>query len=105
MMLMLWFFHMVYVAADWMVIPLCLSSSMESIVAPTPSFPLTFTPQKELINTASSIGSLINYLAHSGPDLMNLCDPARVEEDPLGQRSLPRIDVSRDADVADSLVG
>lgn len=43
MMLMLWFFHMVYVAADWMVMPLCLSSSIESMVAPTPSLPFTCT--------------------------------------------------------------
>ena len=61
-MLMFVSFHVVYVAADcirhththlrdvggsgrlaWMVIPLCLSSSMESIVAPTLSFPLTYS--------------------------------------------------------------
>lgn len=42
MMLMLWSFHMVYVAADWIVIPLCLSSSIESMMAPTPSLPLTW---------------------------------------------------------------
>lgn len=47
MMLMLWSFHMVYVAADWIVMPLCLSSSIESMVAPTPSFPFTYTPQTE----------------------------------------------------------
>lgn len=38
---------MVYVAADWMVMPLCLSSSMESIVAPTPSFPFTYKSQSQ----------------------------------------------------------
>ena len=63
-MLMFVSFHVVYVAADCirhrhtytqlrdvggsgrlacMVIPLCLSSSMESIVAPTLSFPLTYS--------------------------------------------------------------
>ena len=41
MILILQSFHMVYVAADWMVIPLCFSSSMLSIVAPTPSLPFT----------------------------------------------------------------
>lgn len=105
MMLMLWFFHMVYVAADWMVMPLCLSSSMESIVAPTPSFPFTFTSQRkaQLINAASFPTS--RNFALPGPHLMNLCYPARVVEDPLGQGGLPRVDVSRDADIADSLVG
>ena len=39
--MMLWSFHMVKVAADCMVIPLCLSNSMLSMVAPTPSLPLT----------------------------------------------------------------
>lgn len=44
----------------------------------------------------------------SGPSdahLMHLRDPARVEEDALRQRGLPRVDVGRDADVADPLVG
>lgn len=45
-MLMLWSFHTVYVAADWMVMPRCLSNSMESIVAPTPSFPFTYITQE-----------------------------------------------------------
>lgn len=36
---------------------------------------------------------------------MHLCDPAGVEEHTLGQRGLPRVDVCRDADVADPLVG
>lgn len=30
-------------AADWIVIPRCLSSSMESMTAPTPSLPFTWT--------------------------------------------------------------
>lgn len=42
MMLMLCSFHMVNVAADWMVMPRCLSSSMESMTAPTPSLPFTY---------------------------------------------------------------
>jgi len=41
-MLTLMSFHSVYVAADCIVMPLCLSSSMKSIVAPTPSLPFTF---------------------------------------------------------------
>eukprot|EP00982_Pelagococcus_subviridis_P014566 31342-Pelagococcus_subviridis.AAC.5 len=41
MMLMLLSFHLQYVAADWIVIPFSRSSSMESIFAPTPSFPRT----------------------------------------------------------------
>lgn len=52
MMLILWFLHTVYVAADWIVMPLCLSSSIESIVAPTPSFPFTWKPyNKDCQNT------------------------------------------------------
>lgn len=39
--LILWSFQSVYVAADWIVMPRCLSSSIESIVAPTLSFPFT----------------------------------------------------------------
>lgn len=54
MMLMLWFFHTVYVAADWMVIPLCLSSSMESIVAPTPSFPFTCEKTDSFLSSTTS---------------------------------------------------
>lgn len=46
MMLMLVSFHMVYVAADWMVIPRCRSSSIESMTAPTPSLPLTLAKKK-----------------------------------------------------------
>lgn len=58
-MLMLWAFHMVYVAADLMVMPLCLSSSMESMVAPTPSFPFTYTPdkRKQRVMTAPHLGA------------------------------------------------
>ena len=41
MMLTWWSFHMVKVAALWMVIPRSRSSSMESMVAPTPSLPRT----------------------------------------------------------------
>ena len=41
MMLMWWSFHSVYVAADWIVMPRSRSNSMESIFAPTPSFPRT----------------------------------------------------------------
>ncbi|KAG7215585.1 hypothetical protein INR49_022111 [Caranx melampygus] len=33
--------------ADWMVMPLCLSSSMESMVAPTPSLPFTCTSHEK----------------------------------------------------------
>ena len=40
-MLISWPFHVTFVAADAIVIPLSLSSSMESIVAPTPSLPRT----------------------------------------------------------------
>jgi hypothetical protein len=36
-------------------------------------------------------------------DLTDLVVDARVEEDPLGARSFPRIDVSHDADVAGAL--
>ena len=35
--------------------------------------------------------------------LVHLTDATRVEEDPLGERGLPRVDVRRDADVADPL--
>ena len=41
MMFILWPFHRQCVAAEEMVIPLSFSSSMESIVAPTPSLPFT----------------------------------------------------------------
>ena len=34
-------FHLQNVAADWMVMPFSLSSSIESIFAPTPSLPRT----------------------------------------------------------------
>jgi hypothetical protein len=34
-------------------------------------------------------------------DLAHLMDPARVEQDPLGQGGLPRVDVGADADVAE----
>ena len=40
-----------------------------------------------------------------GAHLVNLRYPARVEEHSLGQGGLPRVDVSRDTDVADHLVG
>lgn len=36
---------------------------------------------------------------------MDLCYPAGVIEDALGQGGLPRVDVRRDADVADPFVG
>ncbi len=105
MMLMLWFFHTVYVAADWMVMPLCLSSSMESIVAPTPSFPFTCTPHGR--KTAHECGTVPT--CKTSPDgsayLMNLCYPAGVVEDTLGQGGLPRVDVGWDSDVADPVVG
>lgn len=45
----------------------------------------------------------LDYCAHT--HLVNLCYPAGVVEDTLGQGGLPRVDVSRDPDVADSLVG
>jgi hypothetical protein len=38
---MAWSFHVQKVAADWMVMPFSRSSSMLSIVAPTPSLPRT----------------------------------------------------------------
>lgn len=41
-MFILWSFQIVYVAADWMVIPLWRSSSIESITAPTLSLPFTY---------------------------------------------------------------
>lgn len=41
MMLIWWPFHLTWVAADWIVIPRSRSNSIESIVAPTLSFPLT----------------------------------------------------------------
>lgn len=36
---------------------------------------------------------------------MNLCYPAGVEQDTLGQGGLPGVDVCRDPDVADPLIG
>jgi len=41
MMLMCESFHLQKVAADWIVMPFSRSKSMESIFAPTPSFPRT----------------------------------------------------------------
>ncbi len=41
MMLMWWPSHSQWVAADWMVMPRSRSSSIESILAPTPSLPFT----------------------------------------------------------------
>lgn len=117
MMLMLWFFQMVYVAADWMVIPLCLSSSIESIVAPTPSFPFTYTPHKRItaqecrtLHTCKTslhlkATALLIHEHDPGGHLVNLCYPAGVIEDTLGQGGLPRVDVGWDPDVADPLVG
>jgi hypothetical protein len=62
------------VAADWMVMPCSRSSSIESILAPTPSLPLT---------------SWIAWIRFG------------VEEDALGQSSLSSVDVSADSDVSD----
>lgn len=118
-MLMLWFFHIVYVAADWMVMPLCLSSSIESMVAPTPSFPFTYTPhvrkkQQQLLVNAGQHTPLKLHLTETSRfihkhdpsgHLVNLCYSARVVEDSLGQGGLPWVDVGWDPDVADPLVG
>lgn len=114
--LMLWFFHMVYVAADWMVMPLCLSSSMESIVAPTPSFPFTLAPHTskticecwKLRVCLKTCGAAESQLAHRHDQkchLVNLCYSSSVVKDPLGQGGLPWVDVGWDPDVADPLVG
>lgn len=46
-MLMWVSFHFVNVAADWMVIPFSRSSSMLSILAPTPSLPRTCGSSKQ----------------------------------------------------------
>ena len=51
------------------------------------------------------------HRVHLGADavlaahLVDLVDPARVEEDALGERRLARVDVRRDADVADAFEG
>ena len=66
-MLMLWFFHMVNVAADWMVMPLCLSSSMESMVAPTPSFPFTCREEGPQLGTAHCDPLTWKHEASTGP--------------------------------------
>ena len=47
-MLTWWSFHSTWVAADWMVIPRSLSRSIESIVAPTLSFPFTLEQYKTI---------------------------------------------------------
>lgn len=84
--------------------PRCLSNSMESIVAPTPSFPFTYTTQvRESIREPHLNGkkSLIKTMKRT--HLVDLCYPAGVVEHALGQGGFPRVDVSGDPDVADPL--
>ncbi len=107
MMLMLWPFHSVYVAADWMVIPLCRSNSIESITAPTPSLPLTYKylphePKLKHISLFSSTTTetkckLLSHLVH-------LWDSACVKQDSLCERCFSRINVGRNTDVSDLFI-
>lgn len=84
---------MVYVAADWMVMPLCLSSSIESMVAPTPSLPFTCTSHEKRNQPVTGDCSSIDLYDHTnttwpGAHLVNLCYPPGVVEDTLGQGGL-----------------
>lgn len=113
-MLMCVSFHFVNVAADWMVMPFSRSSSMLSILAPTPSLPLTCTGLCRGLH-AMAFGEPCQVVAWPDKNnymqismyvlwkyiyLMNSFDAACVKENPLCERRLPGIDVCADPDVA-----
>ena len=108
-----------------MVMPFSFSSSMESMVAPTSSLPRTcaqpLARQQNAIKKMSKHGAAHTYThtythTHThmrervcrwwwSTDLVHFFDAASVEEDALGQGGFARVNVGRDANVANLLNG